>query len=116
MNIALALEYIPRRMAELGHGSDYYLRFKHLIVADEEILEIDAHNQFYILVEESYDVIIESDFGYYDLNEKYLNEVSYEHQGMISIRNISGKGATALKFIQIIPKHNTKESHANTIR
>jgi hypothetical protein len=131
MNIALALEYIPRRMKELGHGSDYYLRFKHLIISNEEALEIDAYNQLYILIEESYSVTIESDFGYYDLNQKYLNEQSYEHQGKIVIKNINqddkvidigkgegtdtGKGLTAVKFIQVIPKHKTKNDHANTI-
>jgi hypothetical protein len=124
MNIALALEYIPRRMKELGHGSDYYLRFKHLVIADEEVLEIDAYNQLYILIEENYDVIIESDFGYFDLNNKFLNEVSYEHQGKIVITSAvqedlgkigKGQSGTTLKFIQVIPKHNTKDKHANTI-
>ena len=52
MTINLALEYIPRRMQELGYKGNYYIRFRHLVLQANEEQTIDAYNQFYYLVEE----------------------------------------------------------------
>jgi hypothetical protein len=105
MTTALALEYIPRRMAELGYGKNYYIRFRHLVLQASELLELEAFNQFYILVDDPPDSIsVVSDFGIYDLSFGKTNEQSYEHQGLIYINNYS-KAITHLRFIQVIPKH-----------
>lgn len=104
MNIALALEYIPRRMKELGYGSDYYIRFRHFVLQPSEKLEIDAYNQFYILVEEINDASVMSDFGLFDIAEEKTNEQTYEHQGEIKINNYSSR-INHIRFIQVIPKH-----------
>lgn len=104
MNIALALEYIPRRMKDLGYGSEYYLRFKHLVLQPSEQIEIAAGNQLFILVEETSDVRILSDFAFYDLTDSSTNEQDYEHQGTIQITN-HASSVTHLRFIQVIPKN-----------
>lgn len=104
MNIALALEYIPRRMNELGYGSNYYIRFRHFVLQPSEKLEIDAYNQFYILVEEINDASVQSDFGLFDIAEDKINEQTYEHQGEIKINNYSSR-INHIRFIQVIPKH-----------
>jgi hypothetical protein len=104
MTVALALEYIPRRMAELGFGKEYYIRFRHLVLQGNEILEIPAYNQYYILVDEADQVNVSSDFGLFDLSLSTTNEQIYEHQGLITIQNYSGS-ITHLRFIQVIPKH-----------
>lgn len=104
MNIALALEYIPRRMKELGYGSDYYIRFRHFVLQANEEIEIDAYNQFFILVEEVNDISVLSDFGIFDIAEDKTNEQTYEHQGLIFIANYSN-GINHIRFIQVIPKH-----------
>ncbi len=104
MNIALALEYIPRRMKELGYGSDYYIRFRHFVLQPREKLEIDAYNQFYILVEEVNDASVMSDFGLFDIAEDMTNEQTYEHQGEIKINNYANR-INHIRFIQVIPKH-----------
>jgi hypothetical protein len=104
MTIALALEYIPRRMRDLGLGSDYYLRFKHYVLQPGEKIEVQADNQFFILVDEVSDVSISSDFGFYDLTDPTTNEQSYEHQGTISISNYA-QSSTHIRFIQVIPKN-----------
>jgi hypothetical protein len=103
MTIALAIEYIPRRMKDLGIA-DYYLRFRHFVLQTAEKIELDANNQFYILVEEVADINISSDFGFYDLSDPMVNEQSYEHQGSISITNYAA-GSTHIRFIQVIPKN-----------
>jgi len=104
MTIALALEYIPRRMDELGYGKNYYLRFRHLVLQPNEHLDIEAYNQFYIMVDEPDKVNITSEFGIYDLSVDKTNEQLYEHQGFISIQNYS-KAVSHIRFIQVIPKH-----------
>lgn len=105
MTINLALEYIPRRMEELGFGNDYYLRFRHFVLQAAEQLEVPAFNQFFILVEETEDVSVKSEFGIFDLSLKNVNEMLYEHQGQITIQN-SASGIKHIRFIQVIPKHN----------
>ena len=63
MNVAIAMEYIPRRMKQLGYESEYYIRFRHLVLQPSESMEINAYNQFYMLIEEPKDLKIVSDFG-----------------------------------------------------
>lgn len=104
MNVAVAMEYIPRRMKELGYGSDYYIRFRHLVLEADEKREMNANNQFYILIEEPNEIKITSDFGFFDLDEKNTNEQDYEHQGRIVIYNYSSS-PNSIRFIQVIPKH-----------
>ena len=105
MTVALALEYIPQRMEELGHGRNYYIRFRHIVMQPDEQIEIIAYNQLYILVDESENINIKSDFGIYDLSNDKTNEQFYEHQGTILIKNYSAT-VTHLRFIQVIPKNN----------
>jgi hypothetical protein len=104
MTINLALEYIPRRMEELGFGNEYYLRFRHLVMQPSEEREMQAYNQFFILAEEAVDVKVESEFGIFDLSLKNANEMLYEHQGLIRIKNLAS-GINHIRFIQVIPKH-----------
>lgn len=104
MNVALALEYIPRRMKELGYDTNYYIRFRHFVLQANEKIELDAYNQFFILVEELTDASVHSDFGMYDIAEDRINEQIYEHQGAIIINNYSYQ-INHVRFIQVIPKH-----------
>ena len=104
MTIALAIEYIPKRMNDIGVGTNYYLRFRHYVLQAGEVVEIDAHNQFFILVHETSEILIESDFGYFDLSDTSINEQSYEHQGSIVLNNYSSN-ISHIRFIQVIPKN-----------
>jgi len=103
MTIALAIEYIPRRMKDLSIA-DYYVRFRHFIIQAGEVVEIDSYNQFYILVDEVSEISILSDFGVYDLSDPNTNEQCYEHQGSITLQNYS-PGPASIRFIQVIPKN-----------
>ena len=109
MTINLALEYIPRRMNELGFGDEYYLRFRHLVLQPSEELEIPAFNQFYILVEEAQDVSVKSEFGIFDLSLNNVNEMLYEHQGQLKVKNKTA-ALRHIRFIQVIPKHQFKKN------
>ncbi|MFA6923611.1 MAG: hypothetical protein WC223_05085 [Bacteroidales bacterium] len=109
MTTELALEYIPRRMSEMGHDNNYILRFRHLILKPSEKIEIDASNQLFILVEEPQDISIDSLSGIFDLSIQNTNEMQYEHQGIISIRNLA-EVARHVRFIQVIPRHKKSTS------
>ncbi|MCC7303079.1 MAG: hypothetical protein IT233_10600 [Bacteroidia bacterium] len=103
MTVNLALEYIPRRMRELGHGDRYSLRFRHLVLQPSEKVELPAYNQFYILIEEAQDVSVKSELGTFDLSLDNVNEMLYEHQGLVEVKN-KADAMKHIRFIQVIPK------------
>lgn len=103
MTAELVLEYIPRRMRELGYGKDYYLRLRHLVLRPNEHIEIEAWSDLFILVEEVSDVRISSDTGVFDLGTEAASEMQYEHQGLIEITNGSDAVTKHVKLVQIIP-------------
>ena len=102
MTSDLALEYISKRMEEMGHGKNYLIRFRHLIFRAQEKRELTAYNQIYVLIEPTVNVRIESDVGLYDQNEDHANELQYEHRGAIKITNLSPL-LNNVRFIQAIP-------------
>ncbi len=115
MTTDLALEYIPRRMRELGYEDNYSLRFVHLVLQPSEVRQIEASCEFFILVEEPQNVTIDSDMGIFDLSFTATNELQYEHQGIITITNQSTVALVNVRFIQVIPrtirKERTKDNH-----
>lgn len=108
MTINLALEYIPRRMAELGH-KNYHIRFRHLVLPALESVEIEAYNHIYLLVEEASDVQVSSELGVFDLSLENSNEMQYEHQALIKITNYAIV-TRHIRFIQVIPSFNSSSS------
>lgn len=102
MTSDLALEYIARRMKEMGYGKDYLLRFRHILLKVSEVREIIAYNQVFLLIDPMATIRIESDVGLFDLNEDHANEMQYEHRGRIKITNLSLTSTNA-RFLQAIP-------------
>lgn len=104
MTIELAIDYIRRRMIELGFGDSYYLRFRHFVLKAKQETEVDGDNQLFILVDPKDSVSVHSVFGIFDLTIDSVNELQYEHQGKISLKNNSSSVQHA-RFIQVIPKN-----------
>ena len=104
MTTNFALEYIPRRMQELGVNNNYLLKFRHLVIQPNDKVIVDAYNEYFLLVQAGNDLKVNSEFGVYDLFDTGINEQQYEHQGKITITNTS-KILKHIKFIQIIPRH-----------
>lgn len=102
MTSDLALEYIARRMEEMGYGKRYLLRFRHILLKMGEVREITAYNQVFLLIDPVATVRIESDVGLFDVNEDHANEMQYEHRGRIKITNLS-LSPTNARFLQAIP-------------
>jgi hypothetical protein len=103
MNVEIALEFIRRRMKEL-QISDYALRMRHFVIPPQGKAEVDAWNEFFVLVKETCDVSVSSDFGIYDLSAEHANEMQYEHQGFIQMVNHSEATTAHIEFLQVIPK------------
>lgn len=106
----IAGDYIRRRMEELCYGSDYYIRFRHVVLQPSEHRDISAYNEYYLLIEAVDNVNILSDIGLFDLSFDKADELQYEHSGLIAIHNYSSS-TTHVRFIQAIPKLKAKEQH-----
>lgn len=89
MTADLALDYIKRRMIELGHGDNYHIRFRHFVLSPMEERKIEAQLQLFILAEPKENIRLQSDMGLFDLSETATNELQYEHQGVIILTNTS---------------------------
>ena len=106
MTTELAMEYIPSRMKELGYGNNYHIRFRHFVLQPKERKKIHADDHLFILINGTDAVMVKSAFGIFDLVASNVNELQYEHQGNIQIRNYTGL-TQHVRFIQIIPKTTT---------
>lgn len=104
MNTAFAIDYIPRRMKELGYENAYITRWRHLQIDAGSILKINADNEYFLLIEPSADFMVKSKMGIYDVRDQSINEMQYEHRGKIHVQNFSSQSRLIL-FIQIIPNH-----------
>ena len=89
MTQELVNEYIKRRMAELGHGDHYRIRFRHFVLSPSEIRDIDKGLQLFLLAEPIDNIRIQSEMGVFDTAETNTNELQYEHQGAIQLTNYS---------------------------
>ena len=101
MTASIALEYIPKRMCELGYGSEYLIRFRHFVLQPEEKRKLDGNNQLFVLTEPFNDMRVESTVGLFDLSEDQVNELYYEHRGIITITNYAVH-INHVRFIQVI--------------
>lgn len=113
MTIELAIDYIRRRMQELGHSDRYHLRFRHYVLTPRQTIRIEAIDQLFILIEPVGNVRVESIFGLYDLTVDHSNELQYEHQGQIQATNHTHR-LQHVRFIQVIPIpiHSKNSTHA----
>ena len=108
MTVDLAIEYIRRRMEELGYPSKYMLRLRHLVMQPLEQRETSIDNQLWILVEPPCEIRVESTAGIFDASEDMVNELQYEHRGEVKVTNQS-VFLNHVRFIQVIPKFERKE-------
>lgn len=107
MKISFAIDYIPRRMIELGFDNNYITRWRHFQLDGTSTLKIDADNEYYLLIQPSNNFLVKSKLGIYDVRDSAINEMQYEHRGKIYIYNYATSPQLVL-FIQIIPQHHLK--------
>lgn len=102
MYLSFALDYIPRRMRELGFGENYAIRYRQIYIADSDTIKIEGENQLWIFIEPEGVLKIESQRGVYDMTDTAINIQQHEHAGKFTVTNNSGRAVHAL-FIQAIP-------------
>jgi hypothetical protein len=128
MNLAFAMDYIPRRMREMGYGENYLTRYRHLRVGSESggyvgagggvggaavitvgsTITVKAHNQIWLFIEPITNIVVESDKGVFNLADNTINEQQHEHSGVIKITNNTTSVVYAL-FLQVIPLNRKKK-------
>ncbi|MEM6771707.1 MAG: hypothetical protein AAF597_14075 [Bacteroidota bacterium] len=119
MTVGFALDYIEKRMLAMGHGDNYVLKFRHLVLQPNEERAFSAFNEYYLLVEDHPWVRITSDFGWYDCQTRLIDELQYEHFGKIRVINPTAK-MIHVKFIQVlinlpVPEPLTEEKAPLTV-
>lgn len=104
MTVEFALDYIPRRMKELGYENSYITRWRHFQLEKDQVLKFDDTNEYYMLINPHVQLQVRSKTGVFDFADIGINEFQYEHKGKVTVRNNSEETITAL-FIQVIPNH-----------
>lgn len=103
MNAAIVMDYVKKRMIELGHAENYSIYLRHYIIEAAGTITFDAPNEMWVLIEPVEMLYILSQNGLYDISVTYNNEVQYEHTGRIEMKNYTGDRAIHARFIQVIP-------------
>ena len=85
MEVVLALRIIDTWAAQLQQPIKIDYRDFNLLAG--EVREIDAADDVYVVEYADVGLRIESDLGYYDLENDLLNENQHRHGGMIRITN-----------------------------
>jgi hypothetical protein len=112
MELAFALDYIPRRMKELGY-TEYAVRYRHLRVKNKDKIIIQADNHLMLAISPNEQLTISSKAGVFKWFDTTVNEQQYEHRGKITVSNNDSQNIYVL-FIQVIPLHiNTKKNKSN---
>jgi len=105
MNLAFALDYIPRRMQEMGFGERYVTRYKQVQIEHGATITFKAFNQLMILIEpEIVNIKVESERGVFDLGDSTINIQQHEHSGSVKVSNNTGATKHVL-LVQVIPQH-----------
>ena len=96
---------IPKRMNELGHGTNYIRKFRHFSLAPAEQRKVKADTSYFFLVGDVVNINITSLTGDYDLSDKTNPEQQHEHQGEMVLTNKT-KELIQVQFVQVIPKND----------
>lgn len=104
MTVEFALDFIPRRMRELGYGDNYITRWRHFQLETLQTLKLEGNNEYYMLINPSSYFAVRSKAGVFDLNDVAVDEQKYEHRGKTQIKN-RAETTQLILFIQVIPNH-----------
>jgi len=104
MTVEFALDYIPRRMKEMGYGDNYIIRWRHFQLLSGEVLSLPSYNEYFLLINPIPTLEVRSKTGHFNLTDITINEMQYEHRGKIDVKNTVKEDCMVL-FIQVIPNH-----------
>jgi hypothetical protein len=104
MTSTLALTYIRKKMKDIGLGTRYQIKYRHINIPQNNSIGIDASNHYYIILHNPTNIVVISDYGVYDAEDELLNEIQYEHTGQMKILNKTAF-VQSIRMIQVIPKN-----------
>jgi hypothetical protein len=89
MTVGFLQEYIPRRMKEMGHGDDYELEMRTIILNGGETISLTVRNSWIWtpldLITTAGDIEITSEFGHYSATGTNTRENHYEFTGQVKV-------------------------------
>lgn len=86
---------------------DYILRYRHIRLDSNQMMNLKADNEWYIIIDRPFYIKVESKAGIYDRRDKALREIQHVHTGGITLHNDYHQ-STTVKFLQVIPLMDTK--------
>jgi hypothetical protein len=115
MTVGFLQEYIPRRMRELGHGDNYCLDMRTIILTGGETVPIVARNSVVWapldLIATAGDIEITSDFGYYTATGASTRENHYEFTGQIKVTSNQPAGGLTALTIMVVTLNDSRLLH-----
>lgn len=102
MTTELALAYTQARMNGLGYGANCSIQLRHLVLMPHEKRYIHCDEGLLVLAGINENISVKSSFGVFDVTVTTSNELQYEHQGKVRIKNLSGF-VQHVTFIQAVP-------------
>ena len=100
MTETFILEFIPKRMQQLGYRN-WHTRYRELTVLGQSKVSITAYNEHWFIVDRPVGLFVDSDYGVYDSTGISSNENMHHHKGEITIEN-SESNPRKITFIQVI--------------
>lgn len=95
------LDFIPRRMAQLGYKR-YHIRYRDLTLQPAANVLLAAFNELFFIVGDPPGILVESSYGIYDTADFAIEENVHQHRGEIVINNPDATDYRRIKFIQVI--------------
>ena len=109
MNIAFALDYIPRRMNELGYGENYITRYRQISLDTKFPTVINAYNQLLLFIDPVDGIQVKSKRGVLNYSDTTVTEQQHEHSGKVVVSTATYGKPPIVVFIQVIPLNPKKK-------
>jgi hypothetical protein len=115
MTVGYLQEYIPRRMKEMGHGDNYELEMRTIILSGDETIPLTTRNTWVWapldLIATAGDIEITSEFGYYTATGANSRENHYEFTGKVKVRSNQPAGQMSALTIMAATVRNAKPAN-----
>jgi hypothetical protein len=112
MTVGFLQEYIPRHMRDMGHGDNYGLEMRTVILRGGETIPVATPNAWVWapldLVATAGDIEITSDFGHYDATGANTRENHFEFSGNVRVTSRLPAGQVSALTVIIATVRNSR--------
>lgn len=103
MNEGTALEIARQIMRERGFIESYSVKYRHFQIAPKNEVVLKAENQLIFLIKPTYYMEVRSITGFFNRQDRTVNELQYMHTGITRITNTNSRNFTNAYILQVIP-------------